>query len=173
MKTKTDFYLIANKIISIVDFIKWTSSFGTGAIRQMDTPIAGVKLTAQLNDLFALAHDDIGWMLVLHEREGKWLSQFPFAEAFVGYNEGIILTTCAVTALEQTYEPFGIDVFIPHFDLRNKIEAAPLLGFGLFRESTQLIERVNNLIPVYTREAYEIRRLAKSGDRSSRLFSQQ
>lgn len=173
MQTKKDFNLISKQVVSIVDFIKWTSSFSTGAICQMDTPVGGVKLTAQLNDLFALARDDIGWMLVLHEREGHWFSQFPFAEAFVGYNEGIILATCAVTALEQTYEPFGIDVFIPDLDLRNRIEAASLIGFGLFREPTQLVERVNNLIPVYTREAYEIRRIAKSSERSSRLFSQQ
>lgn len=173
MENKKNFKLLANQLIGLVDFIKWTSSFGTGAIMQMETPLSGITLSPQLVDLFALARDDIGWMLVMHEREGTWLKNLPIDKIFVGYSDGIIVVTDAVNIFDQPFDPIGIDIFIPHIHLRTEIAESLLMGFGLLREESQVVERVNRLVPVYTKGRYEAERIANTGQRHNRLFSQQ
>lgn len=160
MNTNKYFFLQSVALVSIIDFIKWTSTFGEGMITQIETPLSGVRLSPGLSHLFAFGRDDIGWMLVMDEKEGAWLESFPIASILIGASDGITIISDSYTMLEQEIEGIGIDIFIPQIDLREQLERETLMGFGLKRVKTGLIERVNKIAPIMTVKKYG--QLAKS-----------
>lgn len=172
MEEKKKFKLSSEQLISFVDFLKWTSSFSGDLIRQMESPLPGVAFAPALSDLFALAKDDVGWMLVMHEKEGHWLANLPVAHAFVGYGQGLVLATEEVTLLEQPFLPVGIDCFIPHQYLVDELKLHNLIGFGLMREASNTVERVNRVVTLYTPERYDAARVNSARTRSTSLFAQ-
>jgi len=173
MEDKIKFKLLSKKLVSLVDFIKWTSSFSRGTIHQMETPISGIRLDPTMLSLFALAKDEIGWMFVMHEDEAPWLENLPLSMAFIGFSDGIILVTDSITLFDQPFEPFGIDVLIPQPFLRDELRSQNLLGFGLKRKETNQVERINRVVPLYNPESYELLRTAAISQQTRGLFSQQ
>lgn len=173
MEDKKDFSFLAKQLVAVVDFIKWTSSFSADAIRQMETPVSGIRLSPALSSLFALAKDELGWMLTMHENEGSWLADLPLAEAYVGFDDGLILVTEPLTIFDQPFEQLGVQLFIPHAYLREELATNRLLGFGLMHAATGKVERVNRMIPLYNPTTYETKRRQHVRMPSRGLFSQQ
>jgi hypothetical protein len=170
MNQKKDFKSLANKLISVVDFVKWTSSFGLDSLQQMEIPAHGVRLTACTSELFALTRDDIGWMLTMTESEGRWLENLPLEEAFIGYGQELILITKPIDVFEQTCEPIAIGIFVPAEALRTELQNSSLLGFALC-DAQGNARRVNRLIPISTPEQHEAKRLRPNSSAVTKLFS--
>ncbi|CAJ6618166.1 Uncharacterised protein [Burkholderia pseudomallei] len=169
MESEKRSIFVSDRIIATVDFIKWTSTFGEDAIKQMETPVSGVRLTSGLLHLFGMVRGEHFPMLAMHETEAPWLAHLPIQMALVGYGDGVILVTAEHTVFEQTFPSIGVDIFVPH-EHRNEFETARMMGFchatksGLFA--------VNKAIPVYTRERYERERRTLSRDAvETSLFS--
>lgn len=173
MKDKKDFNFLAKQLTALVDFIKWTSSFSSGTVEQMEIPVTGIRLAPATNDLFGLAMDEQGWMLVMHEQESSWLADLPFSEAYVGFSDGLILVTQEVTIFEQPFPQLGIEIFVPEPFLRDELMKNKLLGFSLIRKATGQLERVNKIIPLYNPATYDEVRRATAHKGTRGLFSQQ
>lgn len=170
MENKKNFKLLSLQLVSIVDFIKWTSSFSDGALEQMEAPMSGVRLKPALNSLFAFAKDDLGWMLTMHEKEGAWLAHLPVSAVFTGYNDGVIVTIAQVAIFGEIFEPTALDIFVPNAALLEQLQGESLFGFGLLRESGE-VERVNRMVPLYTRAQYEAQAIGRKKETSQGLFS--
>jgi len=170
MNQKKDFNFLANELIAVVDFVKWSSSFGLDSLQQMEVPARGVRLTSCTSELFALARDNIGWMLAMPEAEGRWLEHLPFEEAFIGYGQELILITKPVDAFEQCCEPIAIGIFISAEMLRAELQGSSLLGFALC-DAEGNARRVNRLIPISTPEQHETKKLKPIASSVSKLFS--
>lgn len=170
MTEKKDFNSQSKQLVSIVDFIKWTSTFGEGAIRQMETPFSGVRLSAAVTGFFGMARDDAGLMLVMSTREGAWLRDLPIECAFIGFDDELLIATQPVDILGIGFQRVGIGVFVPTPQQRADIASNTLIGFGLLHEQDGAVERVNKIIHLYTPERYDAQRLAHPGDSRS-LFS--
>ena len=166
---KKDFILASSRLVAAVDFIKWTSTFGEGAIRQMETPVSGVRLAPGLSRLFGIAHDDAGIMLTMHEKEAPWLEHLPVECAFIGFSDELLIVTEWFSLFDVPFERVGLGVFVPSPDLRADIATQHLIGFGLIREEN-VVERVNKIIPIYTPERYEQQR-SETRQNNSSLFS--
>lgn len=170
---KKDFNLASKRLVAAVDFIKWTSTFGEGAIRQMETPVSGVRFAPGLSRLFGIAADESGLMLVMQATEGAWLAHLPIECAFIGYGDELLVVTESFQLFDVPFERVGLGIFIPSPEMRRDIESQTLLGFGLLHgnepEGTR-VERVNKIVPLLTPERYEEQRTAKRQD-SGRLFS--
>lgn len=173
MTDKKDFNFLAKQLTALVDFIKWTSSFSSGTVEQMEVPVTGIRLAPATTHLFGLAMDDHGWMLVMHEQESSWLADLPFSEAYVGFGDGLILVTEEVTIFEQPFPQLGIDIFVPELFMREELMKKNLLGFGLIRKATGQAERVNKIVPLYNPDTYEEARRVKVRKGARGLFSQQ
>ncbi|CAE6793614.1 hypothetical protein R70006_04965 [Paraburkholderia domus] len=153
----------------MVDFIKWTSTFGEDAIKQMETPLTGVRLTASMLPLFGVAIDDMKPMLAMHENEAPWLAHLPIQMALIGYGDGVILVTDAFTLFETSFPAIGIEVFVP-YEHRETFEQTRLMG--LCHVSARGVKPVNRIFPVFTPERYELeRRAIKTGAQTTSLFS--
>ncbi|WP_334043697.1 hypothetical protein [Burkholderia ambifaria] len=160
---------ISDRIIATVDFIKWTSTFGEDAIKQMETPVSGVRLTSALLHLFGMVRGEHFPMLTMQESEAPWLAHLPMQMALVGYGDGVILVTAEHTIFEQPFPSIGVDIFIPH-EYRNEFAAARMMGFCHVTQSGPT--PINKAIPVYTRERYEReRRTLPRGAVETSLFS--
>ena len=170
---KKDFILASKRLIAAVDFVKWTSTFGEGAIHQMETPVSGVRLAPGLSRLFGIGRDEAGLMLVMHENEGPWLANLPIECAFIGYGDELLITTERFELFDVPFERIALGVFIAAPDLRAEIARQSLVGFGLVsgnEAASEVPKRVNKIVPLYTPERYEQKRLEKrQGSRS--LFS--
>lgn len=168
---KNEFNSLAEKLVSVVDFIKWTSSFGEGFIRQTEVPLPGVRLMPALSNLFGVARDDAGWMLTMHEGEGKWLRNFPFSAAFVGFDDELLLVSGDFTLLDVPFQQIGVSIFIPDPAVRESLAKDEVLGFGLVVSGdTSEIERVNRIVPMYDPKRYESAKVANLINRPSGLF---
>lgn len=170
---KKDFILASKRLVAAVDFIKWTSTFGEGAIRQMETPVSGVRLAPGLSRLFGIAQDDAGFMLVMREREGPWLAHLPIECAFIGYGDELLVVTERFQLIDVPFDRLALGVFAASPVLRADLARQSLLGFGLIRENEetgQTIERINKIVPLYTPERYEQQRTEKRQNSGS-LFS--
>lgn len=170
---KKDFNLLAKKLTAIVDFIKWTSSFSHGTISQMEMPISGIRLSPSTLSLFGLAYDDLGWMLVMHEKEASWLADLPIGAAYVGFDDSLIIRTDEITIFDQRFEPCAISMFIPEVVMRTELASHNLLGFGLLRAGTNTVERVNKLVPLQNPHTYATAHTAEQRKPVRGLFSQQ
>lgn len=162
---KKDFNIASRRLISLVDFIKWTSTFGEGAIQQMETPVSGVRLSPALSRLFGIASDDSGWMLTMREEEGGWLRDLPVACAFVGFSDELLIVTEEFNLLDTPFPRVGVGVFVPDPQFRAAIAEQSLLGFGLIRCEGEAVtvQRVNKIVPLYTPERYESARIENVG----------
>lgn len=164
---KKDFILASKRLVAAVDFIKWTSTFGEGAIRQMETPVSGVKLAPGLSRLFGIARDDAGLMLTMHEKEAPWLESLPLECAFIGFSsDELMIVTERFSLFDVPFERIGLGIFVPSPDLRADIASQSLIGFGLLKEDNT-VERVNKIIPIYTPERYEQQRSQTRQDNGS------
>lgn len=172
MEEKKDFNLLASKLVALVDFIKWTSSFPVGVIQQMEVPLTGIRVSPMATHLFGLARDEIGWMLAMHEREGEWLANLPVESAYIGFDDSLIIVTEPVTMFDEPFPAVGVKVFIPQIALRSELAKHALLGFGILREATGDVERVNRLVPLYNPASYEQAKIAPTGTEVTALFSQ-
>ncbi|MEX3555979.1 MAG: hypothetical protein VB131_05105 [Burkholderia gladioli] len=169
MKAENKSVFVSDQIIATVDFIKWTSTFGEDAIKQMETPVSGVRLTSALLHLFGLVRGEHFPMLAMHEAEAPWLAHLPIQMALVGYGDGVILVTAEHTVFEQSFPSIGVDIFVPH-EYRNEFAAARMMGFCHATRSGPT--PINKAIPVYTRERYEReRRTLPRGAVETSLFS--
>lgn len=164
MDTKKKFDLLALQLQATVDFLKWIGSCDSGGIRQMEVPYAGVALSPALSDLFALARDEVGWMLVMRADEGGWLAQLPLHSAYLGYGDGLLLVTESFEVLEQVVPQVAIEIFMPKLELGQLLATQTLLGFGLDvtpaheGDPAPAVARVNKVIPLYTKARYETQR---------------
>jgi hypothetical protein len=166
MHDKKDFNLLARQLMAFVDLAKWAASFGTDSIEQMITPVKGIRLSPELSKHFGVAEDEVGWMLLAHEREGKWLADLPVSSAFLDYTDGIVLLTDQVSVFDTPFESMGIDLFVPSVGLRQSLRTHQLLGFGLVDDAGK-VTRVNRIVPMYTKERYEAQRALQSGNSTS------
>ena len=116
--------------------------------------MSGVRLRPLISDLFAFARDDIGWMLVMDEREAPWMTALPFEALFLGYNDGIIVATKSVSINTEIIETVSIDLFVPRLELLGALASESLFGFGL-RRTQGAVERVNRLIPIYHKDSFD------------------
>lgn len=159
-----DFNLASKRLVAMVDFLKWTSTFGEGAIHQMEHPLSGVRFSPGMTRLFGLAEDETGTMLVMHEKEGAWLADLPIQCAFIGYGDELLVVSEAFSLFDVPFERIGIGVLIPSPELRAETAKKTLLGFGLARNqdasetSQEIVTRVNRIVPLYTPERYELMR---------------
>lgn len=153
---KKDFIIASKRLVAAVDFIKWTSTFGEGSIRQMEAPVSGVRLAPGLSRLFGIAKDDAGIMLTMHEKEAPWLEHLPVECGFVGFGDELLIITEPFNLFDVPFEHVGLGVFIPSPDLRLDIAKQSLIGFGLISDGN--VKRVNKIIPLYTPERYEQQR---------------
>lgn len=162
---KKDFNIASRHLMSIVDFIKWTSTFGEGAIQQMETPVSGVRLSPALSRLFGIASDDSGWMLTMREEEGGWLRDLPIACGFIGFSDELLIVTEEFNLLDTPFSRVGIGVFVPDPQFRAAIAEQPLIGFGLIQGDGKMttVRRVNKIVPMYTPERYEGARIENVG----------
>ena len=170
---KKDFILASKRLIAAVDFLKWTSTFGEGAIHQMETPVSGVRFAPGLSRLFGIGQDAAGLMLVMHETEGSWLAHLPIECAFIGYGDELLIVTERFELFDVPFERITLAVFIASPDLRAEIARHSLFGFGLISGNPaegETTKRVNKIVPIYTPERYEQERLAKRQGSGS-LFS--
>ncbi len=153
MRTEKKSVFEANRIISIVDFIKWTSTFGVDALKQTEVPLRGVRFTAAMWPLFGVAMDDDQPMLTMHQDEAPWLAHLPIQMALVGFGEGdgLILVTEEFTLFDQPFPSTAIDLYLPYE--HRKTFNTPLLGFCHL--SAQGIKPINRMVPVFTPERYE------------------
>lgn len=168
---KKDFILASAKLVAAVDFIKWTSTFGEGVIRQMENPVSGVKLSPGLSRLFGIASDDAGIMLVMHAKEAPWLENLPIECAFIGFDDELLIVTEKFSLFDIPVERVGLGVFVPSPDLRADIAKQNLIGFGLIEDDGQeTVRRINKIVPLFTPESYEQQR-AESKQSTGSLFS--
>lgn len=169
---KKDFILSSRRLVAIVDFLKWTSTFGEGAIQQMEAPVSGVRLSTGLSRLFGVGRDDAGPMLVMHEKEGTWLEHLPIASAFIGFDDELLVVTEQFQLVDVPFPRVGLSVVVPTPELRAELAAERLLGFGLLRGEggTAHVERVNKIVPLLTPERYEQQKLGNRQE-SGNLFS--
>ncbi|MBN3729531.1 hypothetical protein [Burkholderia sp. Tr-20390] len=169
MEAKKKSVFVSDRIIATVDFIKWTSTFGEDAIKQMETPLTGVRLTAALVHLFGMVRGEHYPMLAMHQVEAPWLAHLPIQMALAGYGDGVILITEAHTVFDQSFPSIGIDIFVPH-EYRNEFMTARMMG--LCHASDTGLSPINKAFPVYTRERYELERRSLSRDaEETSLFS--
>ncbi|KVV07306.1 hypothetical protein [Burkholderia ubonensis] len=169
MEAKNKSVFVSDRIIATVDFIKWTSTFGEDAIKQMETPVSGVRLTAALLHLFGMVRGEHFPMLAMHETEAPWLAHLPIQMALAGYGDGIILVTESHTVFDQPFPSIGIDIFVPH-EYRNDFTRTRMMGLCHVNHSGP--SPVNKTFPVYTRERYEReRRTLPRGAVETSLFS--
>lgn len=154
MENKKNFKLLSEQLVAYVDFLKWTSSFGTGALEQVESPLSGVRLKPLVADLFGFARDNIGWMITMDEREAPWLEHLPFEAMFLGYNDGIVIVTKATTINAEQIAPVSLDLFVPKHELLDALKTETLFGFALQRK-TGAIERVNRIIPIYRKDSFD------------------
>lgn len=153
----------------MVDFIKWTSSFGEDAIKQMEAPLRGVRLMPSLSPLFGIAFDDMQPMIAMHADEAPWLAHLPMQMALTGYGDALILVTEEFSIFDQAFPSIGIEIYIP-FQHREALASAPLLGFGHVHAGT--VQPVNRIVPVYSRQRYESeRRAAPRSAQETSLFT--
>jgi hypothetical protein len=175
MDTKKTLISRARELLAIVDFAKWIDSCDASGAKQMEYPFSGVALDASLSDLFALAHDNVGWMLAMHAKEGQWLAHLPLHSAYLGFGEGLVLVTDAFTMLEEEVPAIAVQIFVPKVSLVELLGAQTLLGFGLGTdvpgEAAPAVQRVNRLVPLYTPERYEAERRVTTPVTSRRLFA--
>lgn len=153
---KNKYKFQSQQLVSIVDFVKWTTTLGDSALSQMETPITGFSLSPGISRLFALGKDQSGWCLTMDSSEGGWLTDLPLTAALIGFDDQLILVTEPVKFFEAIeISPLGIGIFIPHLHLRELLmrESNGLLGFAL--TSANGPERVNKIIPLYTPETYK------------------
>lgn len=170
---KNDFKTLAEKLISIVDFIKWTSTFGEGFIDQIEVPISGVRFKPALSNLFGVARDEAGWMLTMYEDEGPWLQNFPFGQAFVGFDDELLLVSGNFELMEVPFQQIGISIFIPREAIRDLLVKESTLGFGLVseRDGKAVVRRVNRIIPLYDPERYEAERTRCAISKRGNVFA--
>jgi len=161
------FVFLSKRLIAIVDFIKWTSTFGEDSIKQIEAPLRGVRLSATLSDLFGFARDEAGLMLVMQAGEAPWLDSLPISAALVGYGNGLILVTEAIDAIDQTIPQIGIEIFVP-FEHRKALQNESFLGFCLIRNGHP--ERAGRIVPIHTPEWFS-GQARETGPTSASLFS--
>jgi len=143
----------ATTLIACVDFIKWTSSFGDGLFSQEDFPLPAIALAPSLSNLFGLAKDEAGTMLVMPGAEATWLENLPIESAYIGFNDSLILA-CAQTVLLDTKLPkFALSIFIPKKSQRQELSELVLLGFGISDQDGQ-VRRVNKIVPLLSPGRY-------------------
>ena len=170
---KNDFDSFAEKLVSVVDFIKWTSSFGDIFFEQLEVPLPGVRLKPSLSNLFGVARDDAGWMLTLHEKEGAWLPNFPMSAAVVAFDDELLLVSERFDLLDVSFQQIGISLFIPKEAIRTILSGEGLLGFGLLsgEGETLAVQRVNRIVPLYSPDRYNSARINFAKNRPAGLFS--
>ena len=151
MRTEKKSVFESNRILSLVDFIKWTSTFGQDALKQTEVPMRGVRLTAAMWPLFGVAVDDNHPMLAMHQDEAPWLVHLPIQMALIGYGDGLILVTDAFTLFDQDFPGIGIDLYLP-YEHRDKFAQATLLGFC--HVSDRGIKPINRVVQMFTPERY-------------------
>jgi len=152
--TEKEFKFISLAIAGMTDYIQWTSSFGSGQITQMESPVPGLKLSPALSSLFGLAEDNAGLMLVMHEREASWLKTFPVAFVLTGFNDCIQVVSEAFVGFDTPVPQTAFAVFIPSLPLRTRLMANTLLGFGLIKEDTGQVQRINRIVELITPAGY-------------------
>jgi hypothetical protein len=168
MEAKNKSVSLSERILAVVDFVKWTSTFGEDSIKQMETPLRGVRLTAAMLPLFGLVTTDIQPMLAMHENEAPWLAHLPIQMALIGFGDGLILVTESFTLFEVSFPAIGIEVFVPH-ERRAAFEAATLLG--LCHKTSRGLRPINRIVPVFNPERYDReRRASGKGAKSVSLF---
>ncbi|ODP35030.1 hypothetical protein [Pandoraea sp. ISTKB] len=160
---------IADRLLSVVDLIKWTSTFGTEMIEQMESPVSGLRVSPALSGLFGMVKGGPYPMLAMHPGEASWLRHLPVDFALVGYDRGLILVTEGFSVFDQAFSPFGISVHVP-LKLHADLQQARMIGFAFVAKDR--VETVNRLVPLYTPERYREERVSiTERTRASSLFS--
>jgi hypothetical protein len=172
MRTENNFLFTSRQIIASVDFLKWTSTFGEGSIRQIETPVRGVQFSPALTDLFGFARDDLGLMLAMDAREGAWLEHLPVAAALHGYDgrSSLLLMTGETEVMDMTLPPTGIEIYVP-LQREKELTGETLLGFCLVQKGTP--KRVGRMVRLYTPATWEDHRAqsaSRPGARNSGSF---
>jgi len=153
--------LRANRIVALVDFLKWTASLDSAWVHQIEFPYTGIRLSPVLSDLFGLAKDEAGWMLVMRREEAPWLAHIPLHSAYAGFGGGLVLILDQFEVLDVPVGRLAIDIFIPDLELRRQLAEQTLLGVGLVNgDGVQQVSRVNSIVPLYTKDRYDIARRA-------------
>jgi hypothetical protein len=148
MGTENNFVFTSLRLIAYVDFLKWTSTLGDGAIRGIETPMRGVQISPALTELFGFARDELGLMFVMDAREAPWLEHLPLACAIHGYDDAssLLLVTQRLSVSDIEVPPLAIEIHVPlarHADLNGQT----LLGLCLVRDGKPV--RVGRLVPLF------------------------
>lgn len=160
---------IADRLLSVVDLIKWTSTFGADMIEQMELPVSGLRVSPALSSLFGMVLGGPYPMIAMHPGEASWLRHLPMDFALMGYGQGLILVTEGFAVFDQAFPPIGISVHVP-LRLHADLQQARMIGFAFVANGG--VETVNRLVPVYTPERYREERLSLAERaRANSLFS--
>jgi hypothetical protein len=172
MGTQKDFVFLSRKLIAYVDFLKWTSTFGEGSIRQIEEPMRGFQLSASLLDLFGFARDDTGLMVTMEAAEAPWLEHLPFSAAVYGYDgrTSLLLVTSETPMMDLTIPSTGMEIFVPLTRLQ-ELQGETLIGFCLVRKGVP--QRVGRIIRLYTPETFStmLRSQRSTSTNTGGLFS--
>jgi hypothetical protein len=145
MQTASD--QIAEQLLAVNDLGFWLAGLNDGVDFSMQRfPIPGALLSTALSDMFALAKDNAGIMLVAPDSECRWLAALPIDRVMTHAQSGrLIIVTLPSEPIPRTNLPaMSLQLELAP-SVRDQLAGSVSIGFGLFLDDVKL-ERVNRIV---------------------------
>jgi hypothetical protein len=137
----------AQKIIGITQLMRFIQTLPTSHYATVKTPVVGALLSHEIAEMFALAHDDMGFMLAMPAFKPNWAANIPVESLTLDENNLVlsILTEQFEQAPHQVM-PAVVVQFKVHHLIIDDLKDAMTIGFAVIENGS--ITRTNKIFPL-------------------------